>query len=130
MIRILMPFHSFQQMLFQDPDTVVGGRQSALFKLLPAWPSSWSTQGGSVSGLRGRGGYRLSFEWDDKNAIKTLIIEADKAPSDRQIEIVVEKWISDMPKIVSSHGDKKPVLSISGTTVSFLAKAKHTYTLE
>jgi hypothetical protein len=116
-------------MLFQDPDTVVGGRESALFKLLPAWPSSWSTQGGSVSGLRGRGGYRLSFEWNDKNAIKTLTIEADKAPADRQIEIVVDSWIGDRPKIVSSNGEN-PILSISGNTLSFLAKSKYTYTIE
>jgi hypothetical protein len=116
-------------MLFQDPDTTVGGRTSAVFNLLPAWPKSWSITGGSTSGLRGRGGYSLSFNWDSSNAISDIVIVSDLAPAARQIQLTAPAWSNNHPKI-SSSGSDKPKITVSGKTFSFTAQPKTTYKIQ
>ncbi|KAG2178795.1 hypothetical protein INT43_001641 [Umbelopsis isabellina] len=117
------------EMLFQDPDTTVGGRVSAVFNLLPAWPKSWSTNGGSTAGLRGRGGYSLSFNWDSSNTISDFVIVSDLAPAARQIQLTAPAWSNNSPKITSSGRDK-PKITVSGKTLSFTAQPKTTYKIQ
>ncbi|KAM3579897.1 hypothetical protein VKS41_007618 [Umbelopsis sp. WA50703] len=117
------------EMLFQDPDTIVGGRMSAVFDLLPAWPKSWSTNGGSTTGLRGRGGYSLSFNWDSSNTVSDLVVISDLAPAARQIQLTAPAWSNNHPKI-SSSGRDKPKITVSGKTFSFTAQPKTTYKIQ
>lgn len=55
--------------------------------LLPALPEAWAANG-SFSGLRARGGYKVSCEWRDGRVVSYDVV-ADRAPDMRNVSVLV-----------------------------------------
>ena len=68
------------EMLVQS-EKVSNGNQSYALHLLPALPAAWKE--GSVSGLRARGGYQVSLEWQEGKLAKATIMRAANSTPER-----------------------------------------------
>ena len=56
-------------------------------RLLPAVPADWAVKG-SFTGLRARGGYRVSCEWQDGRVVSYDVV-ADRAPNMSNVVVIV-----------------------------------------
>ncbi|KAF3938258.1 hypothetical protein ABW19_dt0205770 [Dactylella cylindrospora] len=63
-----------------------------IISLLPAWPKEWKS--GSLAGIRARGGFEISFEWENGEIKGVIELKSDlgnkcivKLPDDRSMEV-------------------------------------------
>ncbi|GGM64677.1 glycosyl hydrolase family 95 catalytic domain-containing protein [Microbacterium saperdae] len=102
MVRGLLTFNTLQNLWADHPPFqldgnfgIVGGiiemllqSHGGVIRLLPALPADWAASG-SFTGLRARGGYRVSATWRD-GKVATYDVVADKAPHSEPIVVVVD----------------------------------------
>jgi alpha-L-fucosidase 2 len=87
-------------------------------ELLPALPLAWT--GGSVSGLRAKGGYTVDMEWKDGSLTKALI----KAKYDGTCRLRTRQPV----KVFAGSGEV-PVISTDGSLIEFRVKAGEKYSI-
>ncbi|KAJ1683278.1 hypothetical protein LUZ63_021505 [Rhynchospora breviuscula] len=102
MVRGLLTYNILQNLWANHPPFQMDGNfgisgaiiemllqsHNGVIRLLPALPSEWAASG-SFTGLRARGGYRVSCTWRD-GKIQTYDIVADRAKEARPVLVVVD----------------------------------------
>mgnify|MGYP002521616936 CR=1 FL=1 len=65
------------EMLLQSHETTADGK--VVIRLLPALPTAWA-KAGSVRGLCARGGYTVSFAWQDGRVVSSSVVGLPDSP--------------------------------------------------
>ncbi|WP_334152138.1 glycosyl hydrolase family 95 catalytic domain-containing protein [Microbacterium sp.] len=102
MVRGLLTFNTLQNLWADHPPFqldgnfgIVGGiiemllqSHGGVIRLLPALPADWAATG-SFTGLRARGGYRVTCTWRD-GKVAGYDVVADRAPDAKPIVVIVD----------------------------------------
>jgi alpha-L-fucosidase 2 len=89
--------------------------------VLPALPSAWPA--GSVTGLRGRGGYTVGAAWSGGSATQ-LTITPDR---DGDVKVRSRMFTAEYEVLDTTSGAKVQPVSVESDLVQFAGQAGHTY---
>jgi alpha-L-fucosidase 2 len=106
------------EMLVQSHEGTIGSR---VIDLLPALPSAWPT--GRVSGLRARGNFEVSIEWEDMRAREIRI----KSGSGKACRLHYESISGS--SVRTAAGEAIGCISLSSDVIEFPTQVGQTYSV-